>query len=345
MNTETTEKSLEEVLAESMDAMEAGTLEVPESPELEIDQQPEQQAALAGEQPAADAAEAPQTTESPADAVQPTDKPGETAAQASEQEAEPAPQSWRKDAAAKWKDVPAEIRAEILRRENDYHRGVESYKPAVMFAQEIGRAIEPYARNIQLSGVPVSQAIHTLLMTEDKLRNGDPQTKAQALVKIAQDYGIDLSQAANVAPPDPNAWHMEQQLHRERLARQHYEQQITVRDQSAVESEIQEFARAEGHEHFPVVKQDMAAMLQSGIATDLKDAYNKAVWARPDLRQSLVEKERTEAEKRALEQARRGKAKSAAVGVKGSAPSSSGALQPNASIEEVLAAAMDGQIS
>lgn len=337
-------QSLEDVLAAQMDKIEAGeALEVPEAPELEIDKQPEQQGASETPETAGDGEQAPAQLEG-----SPAAPKRQEAQQQPEQQApeiEPAPQSWRKEVAAKWKDVPPEVRAEIQRREADYHKGVESYKPAVQFAQEVGRAIEPYARNIQSSGVPVSQAIHTLLMTEDRLRNGDPQTKAQTIVKLAQDYGVDLSQAMHVPPPDPRAWHMEQQLHRERMAREEYQRALDERDNQTVTSEIEAFAQAKGHEHFAVVKQDMAAMLQSGMANTLQDAYDKAVWARPDLRQSLVEKERTEAEKRATEQARRGKAKSAAVGVKGSPPSSSGALKSNASIEDILAAAMDGTIS
>jgi len=338
---QTEEQSLEDVLGASMDKLEAGeALDVPETPELEIDQPestPEPK-----EQPEAEPEESPEK-----DPQAEADKPdAPEAAENPEQpeEVEPAPSSWRKDVAAKWNELPADIRAEINRRESEYHKGIEQYKPAVQFAQEMNAAITPYVRNIQASGVPAPQAMNHLLMIEDKLRNGDEESKLQTLVKIAHDYGIDL-QKAGQTQPDQRMWQMEQQLAHERATREQYERSMADRDNQAVTSEIEAFASAEGHEHFEVVKADMAAMLQSGMAQGLQDAYDKAVWARPDLRQSLIEKERTEAEQRATEQARRNKAKSAAVGVKGSPPSSSGALKSNASLEDVIGAAMDGTIS
>lgn len=339
---ETTDASAEAAVTAAMDALDAGTLTAPETQ----DEAQDDPAATAVE---ASADESEQTT------AKPEAKPAEQAEQveqgqattqhsASDASDDVAPSSWKRDIAEKWAELPTEVKAEIQRREAEYHQGIERYKPAVQFAQEMNAAITPYVRNIQASGVPAPQAMNHLLMIEDKLRNGDEQAKLQTLVKIAADYGIDL-QKAGQTPPDPRMWQMEQQLQQERMARENYQRSQADRDNQAVTSEIEAFASAEGHEHFESVKADMAVMLQSGMAQSLQDAYDKAVWARPELRQSLVEKERTEAEKRATEQAQRTKAKSAAVGVKGSPPNSSGALPANASLEDTVAAAMDGLIS
>lgn len=346
---QTEEKSLEDVLGESMDQLESGALDVPEvqpedivPPEAELPE-PSVDDALVDDAPA-DGADDKLVDK-------PDDKPKEPEAPTHADDAPPsdptevAPSSWKPDVAAKFNELPAEVKAEIHRREAQYHKGIEQYKPAVQFAHEMNAAITPYVQNIQASGVAPAHAINHLLMIEDKLRNGDAQAKMQILAKVAQDYGIDLAQAVNAPAADPRALDMERQLNAERQQRMQYEQGLQEREQGAVLSQIEAFAQAPGHEHFEAVKQDMGALLQSGIATSLDDAYDKAVWARADLRQSLIKEERTEAEKRALEQQRRSKAKSAAVGVKGSAPTSSGALKANASIEEVVAAAMDGTIS
>ncbi|AZW14219.1 hypothetical protein CS344_20105 [Bordetella bronchiseptica] len=162
-------------------------------------------------------------------------------------------------------------------------------------------------------------------------------------MKIASDYGIDLQKAVQTSP-DPRMWQLERQLHEERMAREEFQRSIQDRDTTAATSEIEAFAAEPQNEHFAVVRGDMAQLLQSGIATSLQDAYDKAVWARPDLRKSLVDKERIEAEKRAIEQARKAKAKSAASSVKGSPPSSSGALKPDASVQDTVRAAIDGLI-
>lgn len=335
-NNEVQEQSVNDALEAAMDAMEAGTLVSPDVQPETLEEAPT---------PAVDAPDEPKA-EQPAKTAEAPAEGKETAQDAPEQPAaqDNAPSSWKRDVAGKWADLPPEVKAEIQRRESDYHKGIEQFKPAVQFAQEMQAAITPFVRNIQASGIPVTQAVNHLLMMEDKLRNGDDQTKLQTLVKVAADYGINIQQAMQTQH-DPRLWQMEQQLLQERMARQGYERAQQENESQVLTSQIQEFAQAPGHEHFEAVRQDMGMMLQSGMAQTLQEAYDKAVWARPELRQSLVEKERTEAEQRAIGQQQRSRAKSAAVGVKGSPPNSSGALSANASIEDTLAAAMDGLIS
>ena len=336
---ETSDASAEAAVTAAMDALDAGTLTAPE-----VQTETQDDPATATVEASADESEQATAKPEAKSAEQAEQTQATTEQSASDASDDVAPSSWKRDVAEKWAELPAEVKAEIQRRETEYHKGIEQYKPAVQFAQDMNAAITPYFRNIQASGVPAPQAMNHLLMIEDKLRNGDEQSKLQTLVKIAHDYGIDL-QKAGQTEPDPRMWQMEQQLAHERATREQVQRSVVDRDNQAITSEIEAFAHAQGHEHFEAVKPDMAVMLQSGMAKDLQDAYDKAVWARPELRQSLVEKERTEAEKRATEQAQRTKAKSAAVGVKGTPPNSSGALPANASLEDTVAAAMDGLIS
>jgi DNA invertase Pin-like site-specific DNA recombinase len=57
---------------------------------------------------------------------------------------------------------------------------------------------------------------------------------------------------------------------------------------------------------------------------------------RPDIRQSLIEQQRVEAQQAALEQARATKAKTAIVGIKGSSPASGGVTTSKGSLREIL---------
>lgn len=328
----------EAALAAAMDAMEAGTLEAPEV-------QPETLDAPAAELPAPTAAaeSAPEgkPEEKPADQASPQaqqdDKP---AAEQPTQPADAAPSSWKPDVASKWADLPAEVKAEIQRRETEYHKGIEQYKPYAQLGQEYERVVGPNVDMIKQSGVQPAQALEYLFNAHRTLTYGTPDQKREAIARIARDCQIDLKDLAPAAPIDPQI----QRLMQERQQLQQFQHETLQQQNQAVLSQIQEFAQAPGHEHFEVVKQDMSMMLQSGMAQSLQEAYDKAVWARADLRKSLVEQQRTEAEKQATEQARKARAKSAAGSVKGSAPSSSGALPANASLEDTVAAAMDGLI-
>lgn len=338
---DTTDAGPEAALAAAMDAMEAGTLATPEV-------QPENLDEPAAELPPA---AAPENDAAPE--AKPQGKPEDTPAQPADtaapaqadQPAQPdpadvAPSSWKPDVAAKWADLPAEVKAEINRRETEYHKGIEQYKPYAQLGQEYERVLTPNMDMIKQSGVQPAQALEYLFNAHRTLTYGTPDQKREAIARIARDCQIDLKDITPAAPIDPQV----QQLMQERQQLQQFQRETLQQQNQAVLNQIQEFAQAPGHEHFEAVKQDMSVMLQSGMAQDLQDAYDKAVWARADLRKSLVEQQRTEAEKQAAEQARKARAKSAAGSVKGSPPSSSGALPSNASLEDTVAAAMDGLI-
>ena len=63
-------------------------------------------------------------------------------AQVTEPEIAP-PNTWKKDVAAKWNALPPEVRAEVARREADFHKGIEQYRGAAQFAAAMDKAIQP----------------------------------------------------------------------------------------------------------------------------------------------------------------------------------------------------------
>lgn len=260
-----------------------------------------------------------------------------------------APSSWRPDAQAAYLKAdagepltPAEVKLlteEANRRESDYHKGIEQYKTHAHEAQAYQRVVEPYMQTIRSLGVDAPTAIAKLFQADHTLRYADPATKARFLGQLAQEYGIDIGQVANAPPVDPNMQYLQQQLHQQQQQIQQFHQQQEMREQAGFQSEIQRFAADPAHTHFEAVKEDMALLLQTGKAQDLKSAYDTAVWMRADIRQSLVEQQRAEAHRAAQEQAQATRAKSAAVSVKGSSPAGAGVQPVKGSLREQLDAA------
>jgi hypothetical protein len=111
------------------------------------------------------------------------------------------------------------------------------------------------------------------------------------------------------------------------------------REMQTLNSELSEFAKTA--EHFEAVRDDMAALLQAGRASDLKTAYDMAVYANPQTRQTLLEQQRNEALKQAQSVALANRAKSAAVSVKGSSPASGSGASPT-NLRAALEAAFNG---
>lgn len=258
-----------------------------------------------------------------------------------------APSSWKPEAQTAWtkadKGEPLtaeEVRLlalEAERREGDFHKGVQEFKTHSERARAYDAAIAPYRDHLQTLGVDAPTAINALLNADKTLRTGDPATKAAYFAKLAQEYGIDIGQVQQPAPQDPQTAYLMQQLHSLEQRHRMWESELQRQQREQAESEIRAFS--EGKPHLDAVRGDMADLLQSGKAKSLNDAYDMAVWMRPDIRQTLIEQQRADAQRKAAEQAQAQRARTAAVSVKGSSPSSGGASAPSGSLRDQLAAA------
>ena len=253
------------------------------------------------------------------------EKPAEIPA-APAPEAKRAPSSWKKEAAAEFDKLPPHVQDEVLRRETDFHKGIEGFKQHADLGRSMERALQPYMQTIQQLGVAPDQAVGALLRADAMLRNPDPAQRAQYFATLAQQYKIDLGQVAQVPQKDPYTFELEQRLAQLQQQQEQFQQSQQQREREALNSELQAFAATA--EHFEAVKEDMAALLQAGRATDLKAAYDKAVYANPQTRAALLEQQRQEALKQAQSAALANRAKAAAVSVRGSSPASGTAAAP-----------------
>lgn len=262
-----------------------------------------------------------------------------------------APSSWKPDAQAAYLKAeagealtPAEIKlltAEANRRETDYHKGIEQYKTHAQEAQAYQRVVEPYMQTIRSLGVDAPTAVAKLFQADHTLRYSDPATKARFLGQLAQEYGVDLGQVINAPQIDPNVQYLQQQTMQLQQQLQQFRQQQEMTEMSGYQSEIQKFMSDPAHVYFNDVREDMARLLSTGNANDLKDAYEKAVWMRDDIRQSLIEQQRAEAQRAATEKSQTNRAKAASVSVRGGSPAGSGAPPAKGSLRDTIAAAFD----
>ncbi len=277
--------------------------------------------------------------------------PAEPAQPAQPQEPAPvrkAPSSWKPAAqeaflkADRGEQLTAEeiklLTQEAERRESDFHKGLSEFQGHSRRAKAYDDAIAPYQQHLQQLGVDAPTAITALMKADYTLRRSDPATKAAYFQQLAREYGIDLNQPAPQV--DPQTQYLMQELNNLRQNQQMWQNQQQQQEQMRAQQELQSFGVAE-KPHFEAVRNDMADLLESGKAKDLNEAYDMAVWMRPDIRQSLIDQQRADAQRKALEQAQAQKAKAAAVSVKGSSPSSVSATPFKGSLRDVLAAQFD----
>lgn len=312
---ENPDASLSELVAQAFETVgdEPEVAEKTETPEVET--------------PTAELEETPDTS---GDDVTPPEaegaEPAAEAPEADEPETErdpiaAAPSSWSKSSKALYDQLPEDVRREVHKREADFHAGYQALKPKADFADRVASAMQPFQQTLnqlQQQGVDAPTAITKLLQADHKLRYGAPEQKAAYLAELALQYGVDVQSVAAAPRPDPNVIAMRQQL--ENMQMQRHQEQLAAhqQQQQGMMQQIQQFAADPKNEHFDAVRGEMAVLLESGKAANLQDAYEQAVWMRPEIRQTLLKRREAEAQQKALEQAQRKRAKTAAVSVKGS---------------------------
>jgi hypothetical protein len=230
---------------------------------------------------------------------------------------------------------------EAERRESDFHKGVSEFKGHSERAKAYDAAIAPYQQHLQSLGVDAPTAINALMRADMTLRTSDPVTKAQYFSQLAKEYNIDLNQLQEPPQVDPQTQYLMNELQVLRNQQQMWQNQARQQELAIAHEQLSSFATPD-RPHFDAVRNEMATLLETGIAKDLQEAYKMAVWMRPDIRQSLLDQQRAEAQKKALEQAQAQKARTAAVSVKGSSPASSGVQPGNkGSLRDILVAQFD----
>lgn len=261
-----------------------------------------------------------------------------------------APSSWKTEAKQAYIKAergealtPQEIKvltAEANRRESDFLKGIEEFKGHAHRARAFEQAIAPYAQNIQQLGLDAPQAIQRLLHADHTLRHSDPSTKAQYLQSLAHEYGVDLNLAQQPQNIDPQMQYLMTQLNELRQTQQVWQNSLQQQEQTKANHELAQFATAD-KEHFDAVRNDMADLLEAGKAQSLQDAYEMAIWMRPDIRQTLIERQQTDARRQQEEQARNQRARAASVSVRGSSPTSSSSQTVAGSLRDILEAQFD----
>jgi hypothetical protein len=218
--------------------------------------------------------------------------------------------SWKKEAAAELSKLPSNVQNFIIERQEQFHRGIEQYKEAANYAKTIDKSIHQYKDYLNQLGVTPEVAFPNLLKTEHTLRMGNPQEKAEMLQKLAHDYGIDLGQLASM-PYDAHLHQLKSQLDFTKAQLEASNSFRQGHEDAQIQGHIEDFAQ--GREYFEDVRLLMADLLDRGLATDLDDAYAKAV--RMD--ENVFAKSQSKTRLTQADQAAKA-ARAAAVSVKGS---------------------------
>lgn len=188
--------------------------------------------------------------------------------------------SWKREAQTVLNSLPPETQKLIQEREEQFHKGIEQYKQDAYQGRTLNKALAPHMEYLNQVGVTPETAISTLINAEKILRTSDQQTKTNMFMKLAHDYGIDINSLTNI-PFDPYKYQLEQQLQAQQAQLAQIMQSRQIAEEAQLGQTIEQFAQQ--HEYFDEVRETMADLLDKGLASDLNDAYSKAVRLNDDV--------------------------------------------------------------
>lgn len=232
------------------------------------------------------------------------------------------PASWKKDYHDVWQTADDRMKEYAWQREEQMKAGVQPLMEKARIADQFNEVLTPYMETIRGLGMDAPKAVKALMEADHALRYSDPQQKQQLFMRLAQQYGVNLGDMSQLQQQmvDPNISALQQELNRVRGEVLSWkEQQEQVQNQSLL-SEIDSFAMKA--EHFEEARPTMISLLQSGVATTLEDAYEKALRLDDNLYQQVQQSRQAQVEtqqKVVANQAAK-KARAAAVSVRSAAP-------------------------
>jgi hypothetical protein len=290
-----------ELLESALEQAEEGTLEAPIEKEIEVNDDPIQ-AESSSEEGSPEEVDSQKERDEKgrfkgkseeASSKDDSNQESEPVAEASDVSDEVTrPTTWKKEYTEVWdkmKDGKPLSKEEFVRfaeyanqRESEYKKGVSAYKAEADNARSLTQAIGPFIPELQKHGISPSAWINNLGRAHYTLANGTYEQKVDMFNRLAQDYGIQLNSDSLQMPEQAYVDPYQQQLMQQLQATQQQVQQLSaIREQEENARLTQEISRVssdkERFPHFEMVREDMAQLLERGLAPNLETAYAKAV--------------------------------------------------------------------
>lgn len=231
-----------------------------------------------------------------------------------------APTSWKKDYWGHWEKLGADpemvkLQDYIEQREGEFVKGVSAYRDEAMKAKDLQEAITPFLPILQQHNLSPAGHVRALMTTHQALVQGTTEQKTQLLRQLATSYGIPLEGVAS-GQVDSNQYRVLDELNALKSQLGQFQQTAQHRELAEMQSQIEAFKP--NAPHFEDVREDMAGLLQSGQASDLKTAYEKACRINDNVWAKVQSEQTAQAQREAALKAQA--KKQAAVSTRSSAP-------------------------
>lgn len=246
----------------------------------------------------------------------------------------PEPSSWKKEYRGLFNKVKSgenlsqdegvTLLKYINQRDEEYKRGVRTYREEAERAKSLEEAISPFMEELQANNVSPAAWINNLGRAHMVLAKAPQEQKIAMFQQLANEYGIQFPQAGNTLDytyADGNQQLLQtiQSLQNEIQSVKGWKQQ---EEDAKLLAEINRFSQdKENYPYFDELKPEMHRLLGANLANDLKSAYELAENVNAEVRAKKQEKLLADATEKALKAQQVQKAKAASVSVKSVTPS------------------------
>jgi hypothetical protein len=199
------------------------------------------------------------------------------------------PKSWKKDFHQHYSTLAPEVQKYVHEREQQALSGVMQYKQQ---ADAFNGVFEPYREIMQQAGLEPVALVKNLAANHHILATGTPEQKMQVASTLLREYGIDpraliFGQQPQAQPPAQPAIPPDYDKVRQTVS--NLERTILEGKRAEIQKTVDAFAADPANAYYSEVEADIAELISSGAATDLKTAYDIAVYRNPEIRQKVLD--------------------------------------------------------
>jgi hypothetical protein len=219
-----------------------------------------------------------------------------------------APNTWTPALKAKFPTLEPDIQQEIMKREKEFARALSTHDQDRLFGKSLRDVVSPYMPIINAEGSTPEQAIQSLLNSAYLLRTASPQEKGKLIANLARQYGAELPSA--MAQPEaaegvhPIVAQLQSEINQLRGVMTSRDQQERMHQQQENLRQVEAFLVDPQYPYANDVAEQIAGLIRSGMASNLKDAYNQAIYLQPDVRQKVFAAQQAEAQRKQIEEAK-----------------------------------------
>lgn len=210
------------------------------------------------------------------------ESPGLTAAQA-----RALPKAWKREMEAHWGKLPPEVHDYVYEREANVQRGIQQYQQGHSAWQKL---LEPYQGIFQANpNIDPVNVLQTVMNQHLQLARGTPEQKRELARNILKAYNVDLSeQAQNAAQEDPRIAQLEARIRQQETLWQTAREAMQKDTYSKNLQSVETFSTDPKNEHWADVVDDVYALIKTGAASTLPEAYELACYKNPAVRAKII---------------------------------------------------------